>query len=253
MCGGLLNSQALSWAGGLSCNGSYAARMRHACPSLPPGSALKELGRSCCALEHPGLWELPAASSRDKGKTLKLWASLGKPLPTSGKWRRTKSSFPVSCSLLAPVDLGIWRGLLWPNSPSFSWRQILASEVRKSPSSCRPQRSALPREWDAASQLSDGIFQPSEAAASWPTCSAVLQESQGNKQLPLRFRKLSEQHPTCLGLHPTWLCYLQNKMVWWHNCLIQAGPRKEAWCGDAEGVNICSRSGFAKRCGELPC
>lgn len=31
--------------------------------------ALKELGRSCCALEHHGLWELPEVCSRDKRKT----------------------------------------------------------------------------------------------------------------------------------------------------------------------------------------
>lgn len=73
-----------------------------------------------------------------------------------------------------------WWGLLWPNSPASSQRQILASGVGKSPGSRRPQDSALPREWDAASQLFYGIFQLSEAAASWPTCLAVLQESQGN-------------------------------------------------------------------------
>lgn len=141
---------------------------------------LKELGRSCCALEHPGLWELPAVYSRDNGKILKLQAPLGKSLPTSGKWRQTKSSFPVPCSLLAPVDLGIWWGLLWPSSPSLSQRQILASWVRKSLDSRWPQGSALPWQRDAVSQLFDAIFQLSEAAASCPTCLSVLQESQGN-------------------------------------------------------------------------
>lgn len=184
--GGLLNSQATSQAGDMSCSGASTAGIRRACPCLPPSGAVslwcwRSWGeRSCCALEHPGLWELPAVYSRDNRKTLKLRAPLGKSLPTSGKLRQTKSSFPVPCSLLAPVDLGIWWGLLWPSSPSLSRRQILAPWVRKSLDSRWPQGSALLWQRDAVSQLFDAIFQLSEAAASCPTCSSVLQESQGN-------------------------------------------------------------------------